>query len=304
MDAGQRVRRRREKRLRALERTERHLPITFSIVGVQKAATSTLYMMLVKHPAVASGPEKEMRFFMMEDVDWEQPDYSHYVRPARRKRARVAGDATPEYLFWPHALERMHRYQPDMRLVGTFRDPIERAYSQWSMQRDRDPGFPDLRFASREWAHPRIPDEVPAGLTPLQLRQQSLFTRGLYGQQVRRGMGIFPAEQWLCLDFREVHGDHERTLDRVTDHLGVPRFGSHPELIHRNATPSHHTGPAPTADDIARLVDLFAPDLEEFARLSGVDVGGWSTSRVANGDLAADELAERLAAKVGLSTDG
>lgn len=302
MGPEDRVRRRRENRLRALEAAERHLPITFSVVGVQKAATSTLYAMLVQHPAVASGPEKEMRFFMDDGLDWEHPDYSLYVRPALDARAEVAGDATPGYLFWPHALERMHRYRPAMRLVASFRDPIERACSHWSMQRGRDPHFPDLRHAAREWAHPAIPEEVPADLTPVQLRHRSLFTRGLYGQQLRRGMGIFPAEQWLCLDFRQVHGDHRAALDRLTDHLGLSRFEEHPGLIHRNATSTRHTGEGLTADDVSRLVDLFAPDLEEFERLSGLDVSAWPTRRVARGELDAAELAERLAGKLGVTS--
>lgn len=295
-----RVKRRREKRLAALERTERHLPITWSIVGVQKAATSTLYMMLVKHPLIAAGPEKEMRFFMMEDLDWEHPDYSDYVRPALRAKAEIAGDATPEYLFWPHALERMHRYNPDMRLMATFRDPIERAVSQWSMQRERDARFPDLRDAVDLWATPDLPTEIPADWTPLQLRQRSLFIRGLYGQQLRRGYDVFPREQWLPIDFRDLR-DHAALLDRVTDHLGIRRFKKHPQLLHRNQTPAHHTGAAPTVAQVQRLVEMYADDLAEFSKLSGIDVSGWSTSRVLSGDLPVEELAVKLATKVGLA---
>ena len=295
-----RVKRRREKRLKALARTDRHLPISFSIVGVQKAATSTLYMMLVKHPRVAAGPEKEMRFFMMEELDWSDPDYSDYVRPAKRPRARIAGDATPEYLFWPRALERMHRYNPDMRLMATFRDPIERAFSQWSMQRERDAEFPDLRTAIREWATPTVPTEIPDGVSPFELRRQSLFTRGLYGQQLRRGLEIFERDQWLPIEFRDTYTQHTRTLDRVTDFLGIERFKTYPELIHRNATPNNHTGEPPTVDDVRRLVDLYVDDLAEFQTLSGIDVSGWSTSRVIAGELPVEEFTAKLAGKVGL----
>ena len=296
-----RVKRRREKRLAALEKTELHLPITWSIVGVQKAATSTLYMMLVKHPLIAAGPEKEMRFFMMEDRDWEHPDYTDYVRPAMRAKAEIAGDATPEYLFWPHALERMHRYNPDMRLMATFRDPIERAVSQWSMQRERDARFPDLAEAVDLWATPELPTEIPDGLTPFELRRQSLFTRGLYGQQLRRGHEIFPREQWLPIDFRDLQKDHEALLDRVTGHLGIRPFKKHPKLLHRNQTPSHHSGAAPSVAQVQRLVEMYADDLAEFSKLSGIDVSGWSTSRVLAGELPVEEFAAKLATKVGLT---
>lgn len=284
-----------------LAQVDRHVPITFSLVGVQKAATSTLYRLLTAHPRVVGGPEKEMRFFMEEDRDWRRPDYREYVRPARSPRADVAGDATPAYFFWPRALERMRDYRPEMRLMVTLRDPIERAMSQWSMQRDRDPAFPDVPEAIARWARPSLPDSLPEGLTPVEVRKQSLFTRGLYGQQLRRGLELFPREQWLVLDFREVGDRPEATLDRVTDFLGIERFEEHPEPLHRNITRTDHSGAPPSAGDIERLVEVYAPDLEELARLSGLDVSGWSTSRVARGELDARALAERLAAKLGLA---
>src|SRR5262249_44915888 len=100
---------RRRKRLTAMEDREL-VPIRFAIVGVQKAATSTLYRMLVRHPKVVGGPEKELRFFL-EDRDWDDPDYSSYCRPRIPSKAELAGDATPAYLFWPQALHRMRAYR-------------------------------------------------------------------------------------------------------------------------------------------------------------------------------------------------
>src|SRR3954452_12532513 len=88
------------RRLEALAKADRRVSITFAIVGVQKGATTTLYRMVTKHPWVAGGPQKEMRYFFEEWHDWDQPDYNQYARPASGQE-RIAGDATPEYLFWP-----------------------------------------------------------------------------------------------------------------------------------------------------------------------------------------------------------
>ncbi|MBD8870867.1 sulfotransferase family protein [Nocardioides donggukensis] len=299
--SGDRIARRRRKRMELLDEVERHVPISFSLVGVQKAATSTLYRMLAKHPRVVGGPEKEMRFFMMEDRDWEHPDYSEYVRPARSERADMAGDATPEYFFWPGAMERMRRYNPDLRLMVSVRDPIERAMSQWSMQRDRDPDFPDVPDAIAAYASDRLPDRVPEGMPPFELRRQSLFTRGLYAQQLRRGYEHFDPSQWLVIDFRDLAARPHETLDRVTDHLGIPRFRKPPENQQRNITRNDHTGAAPSVDDVRRLVDLFADELRDFEELSGLDVSGWSTSRVLAGDQSVEDLTEQIARKLGLA---
>jgi hypothetical protein len=270
------------------------------MIGAQKAATSTLYRMLVKHPEVVGGPEKEMRFFMREDVDWDDPDYSEYVRPAKRDTVHLAGDATPDYAIWPHALERMHRYNADLRVILSARDPVERAMSQWSMERDRVPTFPDVPDAIAAYAADRLPDEVPEGVKPWEFLRQTMFVRGLYAQQVRRVLEVFPEEQLLVVDFADIAKAPDATLDRVTDFLGLPRFEQHPRLGHKNKTREDHTGAAPSVDDIGRLVDLYADDLADFATLSGLDLSAWSTSRVIAGQLSLEDFTTRLSQKLGL----
>jgi hypothetical protein len=292
---------RRRRRLELLESTERHVPISFALIGAQKAATSTLYRMLVKHPEVVGGPEKEMRFFMREDVDWDDPDYGEYVRPAKRDTVHLAGDATPDYAIWPHAIERMHRYNPELRVLLSARDPIERAMSQWSMERDRNATFPDVPDAIAAYADDRLPDELPAGVKPWEFLRHTIFARGLYAQQVRRVLEVFPREQLLVLDFADVAKAPDATLDRMTDFLGLPRFDQHPKLGHKNQTRADHTGAPPEPADIGRLVDLYAGDLAEFAELSGLDLSRWSTNRVIAGELGLDEFTARLAAKLGLA---
>lgn len=294
------VKERRQRRLDALKEADRHLPISFAIIGLQKAATTTLYRMVTKHPWIAGGPEKEMRFFYEDWHNWDEPDYSNYARPAVSEQQRIAGDATPEYLFWPNALERMYRYNPQMRLIVSFRDPLERAYSAWSMERSRDPEFPDLLFAIREWVEPTLPQRVPDGWTPYDLRRQSMFTRGLYGQQMRRALSIFPREQFLFYDFKDIYTSPRKALKRFTRHVGVRPFRRLPEMEHLARTRGDHTGAAPTPADLARVIELYREDLPEFSELTEIDMRDWPTWRVIKGELAVEELAGRLAAKVGL----
>lgn len=291
------VKMRRQRRLAALEDAPYRVSVNFSIVGVQKAATSTLHRMLAHHPNIAGGPEKEIRLFIMEDVDWARPDYSDYARPSYEAGCTMAGDATPEYLFWPRGLERMKRYNADMPLLATFRDPIERAFSQWSMERMRESLFPDVPETIEHWATPRIPDDVSDAFT---LRQRSLYTRGLYGQQLERGLGLFPREQWLLIDLREIATDLRSVLDRATDHLSLPRFAEYPKRLHENRTPTSNVGAAPSVADIQRLVDLYADDLALFRQLSGLDISHWPTAKVLDGRLAISDFRDRLVAKLGL----
>ena len=198
------------------------LPISFALVGVQKAATSTIAFYLLRHRHVSRGERKERHFFDKDFLDWENPDYSSYTSPRRTPRQKVAGDYTPAYLFWPQALQRMHRYNPDMLLIASFRDPIERAFSQWQMDYARHEAFPQFAQAIAQDTFETIPDRLPEGWQPGELRRRALATRGLYGAQLERAFEIYPdRSRWLLLDFLDVVTDRDGLLDMLTEFLGI-----------------------------------------------------------------------------------
>lgn len=292
------------------------LPITFSIVGVQKGATSTLHNLLMRHRQVAptfqNDPArvarkwhfggKELHFFDDEERDWTRPDYSHYYGTRTAAHQRIAGDATPSYIMWPQALQRMRAFDPAMLLVASFRDPIERAFSQWSMGRMQRNPYPEFADAITAYDDESMLEQVPAGSGRWSVHRRSMVVRGLYGRQLERGFSLFPPEQWALFGFTELVGDYTAALDRLTDHLGLHRYRRYPVLPH-NPTPQSHVGAVPTPDDISRLVERYAEDLALFERLSGLDVSSWPTRRIANGEMVAAELAERFARKFGTDSD-
>ena len=222
------------------------LPYSFSIVGAQKSGTSTLSTALDRHPQVARAPRKELQFFTREDMDWARPDYSGYRAPRRKPQHLIAGDATPAYLFWPHALERMHRYNPETRLIAVFRDPLERLFSHWTMLRGRWTTAPDWPEFITEFRPATTPTSLP-DVPSLSFKQRSGVARGYYGDQLTRGLTIFPREQWLWLEFRAMLADFPRALDQLTDFLGVDRYGRHPDAGRLMSGPERVVGTPPTA---------------------------------------------------------
>jgi hypothetical protein len=276
------------------------IPVTFALVGVQKAATSTIAFYLLRHRQVSRGEKKERHFFDKDFLDWENPDYSHYHAPRRTPGQRITGDYTPAYLFWPQALQRMHRYSPDMRLIASFRDPIERAFSQWQMDFARHKNFPQFADAIREDTFETIPDRIPDGWRPVHLRTRSLVARGFYGAQLERAFEIYPdRSRWLLLDFLDVVSDREGLLTRLTGFLGLSPFIEAPPSQVKNVSPVVEARP-PTADDMLRLAERFSPDLPLFEKLSGIDTARWATSRILAGTLDPAELSEKLGKKAGL----
>lgn len=281
------------------------LPFTFSIVGAQKAGTSTLQWMLNQHPQVARPPRKEMGWFDVDEATWQEVDHASYGITHARPIHAALGDATPRYLLMPGALERMHTQRPDMRLVAIFRDPIDRLVSQWVMVRqrqpDKAPDWPEMMA----WRPDDFPTEMPAEFGGpggrARFMRASGVIRGYYGGQVRHGLSVFAREQWLFLDFATMLAEPNPTLDLVTRHIGVGRFKPYPPLKQLMAGAATITGTPPTGEDLMVLARALEPELAEYVALTGRSVDHWTTERLLTGELDADEQATVYARKAGLA---
>lgn len=289
------------------------LPVSIILGGVQKGASGTLHALLVRHRHVARHGVKERHFFDDDSVDWSAPDYSTYgtvPREDQQELARRAIDSTPSYFFWPGAMERIAAYDahlaatggPEVQLVLCFRDPIERAFSQWTMLTDKldakreYPGFGELIRMRTPGVH-----EVPPGWSKRDARQYSVVSRGLYGAQLRRALEHLPRERMLLMRFDDVVVDPGAALDTMTDFLGLHRFGRDIDPRPRNSHQRRLDAAPPTGEDLRPLADTYADDLLVFTRLSGLDTSGWATSRILADELDPAELADRLARKAGLA---
>ena len=281
------------RRQAAIARDEHSGGFNFLLAGVQKAGTSTLFALIKSHPQVAKPRSKELHFFSNDRLNWSRPDYARYDRNIKwTGSAKIAGEATPRYLFWPQAMKRIKAYNPQMLLIVSFRDPIERAFSHWSMLKGDDPAQQDFGAVVQDhWAgrHNRPRDDSHAGA-----QDRTIVGRGLYGEQLEHALTLFGRDQFLLLDYHRVFQDLPSALDRILTFLGLDPFPDAPADRRVRAAPRQLVAAAPTADDIASLVTLYAPDLEHFANLSGIDISAWPTSRMAAGTLDPGEFAQTL----------
>ena len=108
--------------------------VTFLVAGAQKGGTTALFDYLADYPDIALSDVKEVHHFDDEAVDWAAPDHAAYHAHFPPPDGRPCGEATPIYIYWPNSLERIHAYNPAMKLIITLRDPVERAWSGWRME--------------------------------------------------------------------------------------------------------------------------------------------------------------------------
>lgn len=240
------------------------------IAGVQKAGTTSLDAYLRLHPDLIGPSVKETHVFDDETLDWSQPPDERlhaFYPPARRDELRF--EATPITSFWPPALARVRRYNPHARIVIILRDPIERAWSQWCMQRHH--GTEPLAFAEAIREGRR---RLEAGAPESAWRLFSYVERGMYTAQIRRALMLFSDKQVLLLDHATLFRDVAGALRRIADFANIAPFPRVPH-IRANSNPYPQDGPSPA--DIAYLRGVFAEDAREAVQLAGIEASHWPT---------------------------
>lgn len=280
-------------------------------IGPGKSGTTWLYRVLGAHPEVCVSSAKETLFFETEyhrGEDW----YARFF--ARCDHARAVGEVSNTYVFSPRAAERIHDFEPSMRIVSSLRDPIDRAFSHYLFMRRND----RVRGSFEEVIERHRPD---------------LVTRGLYGRHLTPWVELFPRERILFLLFDDLATDPSGLASRLFEFLGVdPDFEPEvaaeralaasrprsrlvaravneaaavvrrmgfPDLVTRmkeSSVPrllygSFEDGEKPRIDPATRdrLKEYYRSDLERASELVGVDlVARWFQGRPTTGEALAD----------------
>jgi len=191
--------------------------VDFIICGTQKGGTSALDAYLREHPEICMADRKELHFFDNEEIFCNTtPDYSIYHAAFTIKSSyKLIGEATPIYMYWYDAPRRIWQYNSDMKLLVILRNPIERAYSHWNMERLRN--AETLSF----WDAIQSETERCRQALPYQHRVYSYIDRGFYVEQLRRIWTYFTKEQVLVLKNENLKYKPKETLKEVYHFLGV-----------------------------------------------------------------------------------
>src|SRR5579863_9235330 len=111
----------------------------FMIIGALRGGTTSLYSYMTAHPGIGPAYMKEVHFFDVhykKGFPWYQAQFpslpQKYYRERVQKQRFITGEASPYYLFHPHAPKRIAKILPQVKLVVLLRNPVTRAYSHYS----------------------------------------------------------------------------------------------------------------------------------------------------------------------------
>jgi hypothetical protein len=285
--------------------------LDFLVIGAGRSGTTWIWRFLRNHPQCFVPEEKELHYFNEEPMDPRAGRNPNFGRPltwyhshfASAEPLQIKGEVSPGYLWSQTAPELIYSYRPDLKLVASLRDPVERSFSHFLYRKQRG------NTGSRTFE-----EEIE--------RFPFVVERSFYGQHLQRYLELFPRSQLKILLYDDLAADPRlfagqlqvflglRQLDpdckRRVNPSGLPRhpllarvartlrlvadrspalsrarerfrggrvYGALRSLTARTA--SFEERPAPRRDTVIELRRVFAADIELLEVMLGLDLTRW-----------------------------
>lgn len=178
------------------------LPSLF-VIGAAKCGTTSLHHYLDGHPEIEMAPGEPELFLL---TPWEQ-QVTRYER-AFTGTARIRGDASPRYTFFPAIQDvprRVASLVPDAFMIYIVRDPVERVISHY------------MQAYAMVLEHRSL--EVSLG--DLDQPGNRYVAPSRYATQLEQWLEHFPADRILILEQDDLRHRRQDTLLAVFRFLGV-----------------------------------------------------------------------------------
>lgn len=251
----------------------------FIIIGAQRCGTTSLYNYLVMHPSVLPAFTKEVHYFDLNfyrGSDWYRAHFPCSLRKYYNRRIfktpLITGEASPYYIYHPHTPNRMFQLIPGVKLLVLLRNPVDRAYSHY--HHEVRLGIETLSFKEAiKKEEERLSGEVEKMLkdenyNSFNHQHYSYLSRGIYIEQLKVWMDLFPRNQILILRSEDFYNNTSTVWDQVLNFLNLPsselpdfrkyNYGNYPRL---DAAMREH------------LIKYFKPFNEQLYEYLGMDLG-------------------------------
>ncbi len=257
----------------------------FLIIGTQRGGTTALYHYIKTHPCIEPATATEIHFFdkrFSKGLGWYRGHFPTRIKKYYVERLRgqtlLTGEASSSYLFHPHAPKRVAQAIPRVKLIVLLRNPVDRAYSQYfhaiELGHEVHSTFEEAIEGEEErTAREREKILQDAAYYSSAYKHLSYLTRGIYVDQLRAWMDVFPREQFLILKSEEFYANPVATFKQTAAFLNVPetepRINKQAYKQYEHNTYSSHMDPTLRK----RLIEYFKPHNARLYDFLGIDFG-------------------------------
>ena len=194
------------------------------IVGVQKGGTTALATFLQETPRICVPKIKELHLF--DRLDLPISEIRNILKTtedlAENMGCKHLCDATPVYILSDKYLDRIREYNEQAKILVILRDPVERALSQYFMEKNRG-----REKAPMLWAFVLEPlrlgvfSHFSKAYKDKAHRRYTYAKRSKYTEQIATLRNIFSDDNIFILTNSDLRDHHQETLKAIYKFLGL-----------------------------------------------------------------------------------
>jgi hypothetical protein len=182
------------------------------LVGTTKGGTSTLYQWLRQHPDIALSRRKELHFWCRcPDPELRAASTLDEYLAHFQTAAPIVGEASPCYLYYADVASRLRTEFPDLRILVSLRDPVERFWSHYLMNEIYRP----TGAAPEEIVERNVREGTTNAL-------DDLLGMGYYAQQLEHFQSAFGRSRIHVTFLEQIAAAPDATLSGILSFLGLP----------------------------------------------------------------------------------
>jgi hypothetical protein len=196
----------------------------FVIAGAPKAGTTALTEYLRQHPNVFISKPKETHYFAEDLTRYRfvktEKEYLGLFEDAGENRSAV-GEGSVFYLYSESAFPLLSEFDPAMKFIVMFRNPLELVHSLHSqLVYSRDEDVEEFEQAWKLCSERKAGKQIPKDCRESKILYYDEL--GKMGEQYEKLLKYFPKQQVLQIFFEDFSKDTKKEYDRVLDFLDLP----------------------------------------------------------------------------------
>jgi len=184
----------------------------FLIIGAMRSGTTSLANYLGSHPEIYVARDKELHFF---DYRFDRGLSWYAAKFSQAKRGQAVGEASPTYMYVPECARRIADTLPNVKLLAILRNPVDRAYSHYWLERARTRESMDFESALA------AESDRLSGSDRHRTDHYSYLDRGRYLKQLEHVTTHVPRERLHVLLFEDLGADPAAAFKSVCRFLDV-----------------------------------------------------------------------------------
>ena len=207
----------------------RSLP-DFIIIGTVRSGTTSLYYNICQHQCVLTAAYDELGFFDSNyhlGLNWYRSLFpTSFSKWAVKQKTQFAitGEDTPFYIWNPLVAKRILKILPNIKLIVLFRNPVDRAYSNYHLAVRE--GSENLSFEDAIQVElknlDKINDNIKQDVNKYAIAR-SYIAKGFYADQLKIWLELFTPEQLIIISTEDLESNPQKTLDNIYDFLKIPK---------------------------------------------------------------------------------